>query len=138
MFTEQSTIFVYDAKAQDIEAQMTNNTMDLRLKQKHSAQMIDQINFKYEQEKDLVRNEMDKNPDKVSSEYLELMSDLNELKEKESKEVERQEEESTDYQNHIEQENATLESQLKAINADKEALKETLKSNVEKVFGYFQ
>ncbi len=138
MFTEQSTIFVYDAKAQDIEAQMTNNTMDLRLKQKHSAQMIDQINFKYEQEKDLVRNEMDKNPDKVSSEYLELMADLNELKEKESKEVERQEEESTDYQNHIEQENATLESQLKAINADKEALKETLKSNVEKVFGYFQ
>ena len=81
---------------------------------------------------------MDKNPDKVSSEYLELMADLNELKEKESKEVERQEEESTDYQNHIEQENATLESQLKAINADKEALKETLKSNVEKVFGYFQ
>ena len=138
MFTEQSTIFVYDAKAQDIEAQMTNNTMDLRLKQKHSAQMIDQINFKYEQEKDLVRNEMDQNPDKVSSEYLELMADLNELKEKESKEVERQEEESTEYQNHIEQENATLESQLKSINADKEALKETLKSNVEKVFGYFQ
>ena len=115
MLTEQATILLNDAAANDITNQMTDNTLNLRLKQKYSSNTISQIHSKYDQEEQLIRDEINALEDKSGNEYEELISELKELKEEEDAEIEKTEEESNDYETHIELENAQLETRLEAI-----------------------
>ena len=138
MLTEQATILLNDAAANDITNQMTDNTLNLRLKQKYSSDTISQIHSKYDQEEQLIRDEINALEDKSGNEYEELISELKELKEEEDAEIEKTEEESNDYETHIELENAQLETRLEAIKTDNESYKECLEGNIEKSFGYFQ
>jgi len=138
MFGEHSTIQLYKAKKSDLTNQVTFNSLTLRLKQKHSANDVNEIHHKYGREEEMIRNEMKGLDDKTGNEYFELMSELQELKDEEDREVTQAEEASKEYETQIELENASLETQIQAIAADIEGLEEMRKENIEKVFGYFQ
>ena len=69
MLTEQATILLNDAAANDITNQMTDNTLNLRLKQKYSSDTISQIHSKYDQEEQLIRDEINALEDKSVNEY---------------------------------------------------------------------
>lgn len=138
MFGEHSTIQLYKAKKHDVQHQVTFNSLTLRLKQKHSANEVSQIHDKYGREETMIRNEIRNLDDKSGNEYLELMAELQELQDEEDRIVTQMEQESKDYESKIELENASLETQLQAIDADLEGLEEMRKENIEKVFGYFQ
>ena len=87
MFGEHSTIQLYKAKKHDLQNQVTFNSLTLRLKQKHSANDINQIHDKYGREETMIRNEMKGLDDKTGNEYLELMAELQELQDEEDRMV---------------------------------------------------
>lgn len=138
MFGEHSTIQLYKAKKADLTNQVTFNSLTLRLKQKHSANDVNEIHHKYGVEEEMIRNEMKGLDDKTGNEYFELMSELQELRDEEDQMVTQAEQASKDYETQIELENAGLETQIQAIAADLEGLEEMRKENIEKVFGYFK
>lgn len=138
MFGEHSTIQLYKAKKHDLQNQVTFNSLTLRLKQKHSSNSVSDVHHKYGVEESMIRNEIRGLDDKSGNEYLELMTELQELQDEEDRIVTQMEQESKDYESKIEMENASLETQLQAIDADIEGLEEMRKQNIEKVFGYFQ
>ena len=138
MFSQQANIFLYDAKKNDITNQMTDNTQDLRLKQKHSAAEISDIHQKFSSEEDLVRAKIDSLEGvNAENEYESLMAELKDLQDDEDREVEAAENMASVYENGIQLENDQLQSQLEAIVQDREGIEENLKENVEKTFGYF-
>ena len=84
MLESQLNIFLNDAALHDIDAQMLRNSEDLRLKQKQSSAEVERIHGQYQQEESMVRNEM-KGVDKLSDEYEELLTELQELQDEEGK-----------------------------------------------------
>lgn len=138
MFAQQADVNFYTSYIHDLEGQLLDNNMALRIANKYSSSEIDNIQFKTDSEEDIIRNEMDAVDDVTSQEYEDLMMELNELKDEEDRQVSKIERESKDYQTEIEQENALVETQLEAARADKDAIEDNLKENVENVFGYFQ
>jgi len=139
MLLELLNIMTNDATADNIETQMTKNSMSLRLKQKQSAAKISDIHAKFDVEKQAIRSEINSLDDEASSnEYENLMSELNELKAEEEQAVEIEEQASNDYETRIQLENDNLGSRLEAIKADNESLKEMHQQEIEKSFGYFK
>lgn len=135
----QTAIFTNDARAETLTNELTDNSMDLRLAQKHSSNEIQDVRNKYSPEKERIRNEIaDLDKIEQQSEYQDLMAELNDLKTEEEAEVARIEDEMNDHETEIQLENETLEVQLEEINTTNESFKEMLKENVEKDFGYFQ
>lgn len=122
----------------DLEAQITNNSQDLRLKQKHSSADTAEINDNYEADAELIRNEMQGLDDKTGAEYEELMAELKELQDDRDRQLTEVEQASTDYQNKIDIENDTLQTQLEAVNADIKGFEEARDQSIEDGFGYFQ
>ena len=135
----QSAIYLNDARAETLTNELTDNSMDLRLIQKHSSNDIENIRQKYKPEKERINNEID-SMDKIEQqeEYQDLLTELRELKEAEEAEVAQVEEELSDQETLMQTENELLEVQLEDINAQTESFKEMLKENIEKNFGYFQ
>lgn len=135
----QSSIFLNEARSETLTNQITDNSSDLRLLQKYASNDIQNIRDKYAPEKDRIQNEiasLDKIEDR--DEYVELATELNDLKEAENREVEKIEKELNEKETEVQFENETLEVQLEAVNADIESFEEMLKEAVEKNFGYFQ
>ena len=135
----QSAIYLNDARAETLTNELTDNSMDLRLVQKHSSNEIAEIRQQYKPEKDRINNQID-SMDKVEQqeEYQDLLTELRELKEAEEQEVAKIEEKLSDQETLMQTENELLEVQLEDINAQTESFKEMLKENIEKNFGYFQ
>lgn len=138
MFAAHSAIQLYKAKKSDLVAQLLTNSTTLMLKHKYSANDIARIDDKYRIEEDLVRNEMDGLDDKTSNEYLDLMAELQELKDDREREKTRVEEAAKEFEDTINRQNTTMESQIQAIDADLEGLKEMRKQDIESEFNYFQ
>ena len=138
MFGTLTHIKMYKAKANDLEYQITYNSNTKRIKQIHSSAEISSIHDEYNQKEDNVRNQIKELPDKSGNEYLELMAELQEFQDMEEESVKEAEEMSKQYEEHIDVENASLETQLQAIRADLEGLEEARKQDIEDDFSYFQ
>lgn len=127
------------SKKETLTNQLTNNSSDLRLDQRHGSSEIEDIKLKYGAEKDLIRNEIESlDGDNTSDEYAELMTELKEL---DSEEDDAKEEVETDMhykEEDITLENTTLEVQIEAIDADIEAFETMRDEAIEDEFGYFQ
>ena len=138
MFIELLTILTQDAMVEDVTNQITDNTMDLRLKQKYQSDAIAQIHAKYNLEEELIRDEIENLDDKSGEEYAELMEELQELKDMEDQEVKAEEEKASDYELRMQLENDNLETRKEAMEKNIEAFQEALNQSIEKNFGYFQ
>lgn len=121
----------------NIEDQMTTNSMELRTKQNASANVVTKLHRKYDVEQEMIQNEMDACDDKTSDEYKELMAELKDSKEAEDKAVEQEEEKAQDYQNRIDNENAILQDRLTAISEDQEGWDNSLKDDIQKTCAVF-
>jgi len=139
MFNLQAAIYTNEAREETLTNELTDNSMDLQLKQKHSSNDIDAIRSHYAPEKERINNEI-KELDKTEQhdEYQDLITELKELKDEEEREIEQIEEETNDYETKIQLENEQLEVQIEEINSSTETFKEMLKESVEKNFGYFK
>lgn len=139
MLTEQSAIFFFDAKAEDLTNQITDNSMDLRLSQKYSSNEISKIHANYSQEKEKIRNQIE-TLDKTENamEYQSLIEELKDLRDQEDAEVETIENEMSEKEENINTENDMLESQLEEVNQQSEAFGKMLDEDIQKNFGYFQ
>lgn len=135
----QSAIFLNEARSETITNELTDNSMDLRLEQKHSSNEIADIHAHYAPEKERIQNEI-AGLDKIEQqdEYQDLMTELKELRDQEEAEVAQIEEDMKDQETAIQAENDILEVQLEEINTTTESFKEMLKQNIEQEFGYFQ
>ena len=135
----QMTIQLLEATSETLTNQITDNSMTLRLTQKHSSNLIDEIHDRYGAEKDAIRNEIESlDKTEQSDEYQDLMTELKELREEEENEVARIEEDIKDKETNVQLENETLEVQLEEVNTQKESFQEMLKEKIEDNFGYFQ
>lgn len=139
MFNLQAAIYTNEAREETLTNELTDNSMDLRLRQKHSDNDIQAIRDKYAPEKDRINNEIE-DLDKVEQreEYQELITELKDIKDQEEREIEQIENETNDYETIIQTENETLEVQVEEISASTETFKEMLKESIESEFGYFQ
>lgn len=135
----QTAIFLNDARAETLTNELTDNSMDLRLIQKHSSVDIDNIRQNYKPEKERINNEID-SMDKIEQqdEYQDLLTELKDLKEEEEAEVSRIETDLNEQETRMQTENELLETQLEDINTQTESFKEMLKEDIEDEFGYFQ
>ena len=133
------TIQTYIAEKNDLEGQILSETMAKNLKHSHSSNAIAEIHNKYAPEISRIRNEINSLDLSASStEYRKLMSELNELKDAEEREVEAEEAISTDYENRIQSHIDNDQTRLEAVNTDLEQLKETNRENIKNEFNYFQ
>ena len=138
MLNQQAAILLYDAMLNELNNQVTDNSMDVRLLQKYSSDEVSKINHKYALEEEMVRNEINQLDEKSGSEYDDLMAELKDLKDAQDKELERVEEKNEDAESAKTLENDNLEVRAEAIRADKEALEEAMQKEIEDEFGYFQ
>ena len=139
MLIELLNIMNNDAAANELETQMTKNSMSIRLRQKQSASKISDIHAKYDVDKERIRNEINSlDKEAAIDEYQDLMSELNDLKDAEEREVEVEENASNDYETGLQLQNDSISTRLEALKADNESLKETHQQNIEKSFGYFK
>ncbi len=139
MLIELLNIMNNDAAANELETQMTKNSMSIRLRQKQSASKISDIHAKYDVDKERIRNEINSlDKEAAIDEYQDLMSELNDLKDAEDREVEVEENASNDYETGLQLQNDSISTRLEALKADNESLKETHQQNIEKSFGYFK
>lgn len=129
---------MYKAKKNDLEAQLTSNSMTLRLKQKHSASELASIHDEAREKQEFVRNNINSLDDKTGNEYRELMSELESLRDEEDRMAAQLEAESSYYEEWMQTQNTSLETELQAINADLEGMEEMRKQSIEKNFGYFK
>ncbi len=132
------TIQNYIAKEQDLQAELTDNSMDLRLKQKYASDEQAGITKEYDMQEDAIQEQMDQIGDKTNDEYQDLMAEMLELKDAEDAELKAIEQAQSDMETQIQNENASLETQLQAVQADREGLEEARKEDIEDQFGYFQ
>ena len=137
MFAEQLMKLTNDALAQDIEAQMTDNSMNIRLLEKYQSNTIKDIHYRYNMEENALQEQMD-DLDVTSDEFAQLKEEMQNLKEMEDQEVAQVENETADKETPLQTENDYLETKLEAIRADNEALEEAIKQDIDKNFGYFQ
>ena len=139
MFNLQAAIYTNEAREETLTNELTDNSMDLRLRQKHSSNDVQAIRDKYAPEKDRINNEIeDLDKTEQREEYQDLISELKELKDQEESEVEKIENETNDYETIIQTENESLEVQIEEISASTETFQEMLKQSIESEFGYFQ
>lgn len=132
------TIQNYIAKEHDLQAELLDNSMDLVLKQKYASDEQASITKKYNVQEDAIQEQMDEIGDRTNDEYKDMMAEIKELKDAEDAELKAIEEAQTQMETEIQNENAMLETQLQAIQADKEGLEEARKEDIEDSFGYFQ
>ena len=125
------------AEASEIEFQMTENSEMKNLKATQSTRETAKLHQQYNEEQDLIRDEMKELGDRTSDEYLQLSAELRESQTKEDDQVKKVEEEAKAYEEKIDLQNDQLESQLQSINADKEGFQKGVDDYV-KTFGYFQ
>ena len=87
--------------------------------------------------KEEVQNKMNATSDKTSDEYKDLMAELKDLKEQESREKEVIEEKATEYEDKIQREKTVLQDRLQSIQSDKEGWDSSLKDDISKTCAPF-
>ena len=132
------TIQNYIAKEHDLQAELLDNSMDLVLKQKYASDEQANNKKKYNVQEDAIQEQMDEIGDRTNDEYKDMMAEIKELKDAEDAELKAIEEAQTQMETEIQNENAMLETQLQAIQADRQGLEEARKEDIEDSFGYFQ
>ena len=137
--TESITIQTNISLAAEWESLLTKLSQQKRLLQKYITNEIAKIHAKYASPKEQIKNEI-KNLDdqQTTGEYQELMSELREIENQESQEIDAKEQESSAQEGDIQLEIDGIESRLEAVRKDTESLKETRKQNQERAFGYFK
>jgi oligoendopeptidase F len=105
MFNLQAAIYLNEAREETLTNELTDNSMDLRLKQKRSDNDIQAIRDKYAPEKERIENEIaDLDKTEEREEYQDLIAELRELKDEEEQEVEKVENETNDFETKIQME----------------------------------
>ena len=135
----QAAIYTNELRAETLTNELTDNSMDLRLLQKHTSAEIDKIRAYYAPEIEQIRNEIE-NLDKTENkeEYEDLIRELNDIKEEKEQKIAKYEDELSVNETERQSENEILEVQLEDIKAETESFREMLKQNIENDFGYFQ
>ncbi len=123
-------------KISELELQILTNSLELRECQKYTSNEISEINFKFDNEKDMVRNDL-KDADKNSSEYTDLLRELEELSDEQDRTVAPKEAEISDKEKDVDEKNAALQAQLEAEKANKEQIDKMKEDSTESfnVFG---
>ena len=116
----------------DIECQRIKNSESERLTHKHSSYQTSDVQLKYGEEIQLIRNEMRESEDKTSKEYYDLMSELEELETERDSKTKLIEDELADAEKKYEIQDTTLETQYNAVKADKEGMEDVQKSKIER------
>lgn len=129
-------ILTCTAQENDIEAQMTQNSEMKNLKALKSTRETQKIHQQYNEEQDLIRNEMKELGDRTSDEYLDLSAELRDSQTEEDEKVKKIEEEAKGYEEKIDLENDQLESQIQSIQADKEGFQKGV-DDFTQTFNYF-
>ena len=93
------------AEASEIEFQMTENSEMKNLKATQSTRETAKLHQQYNEEQDLIRDEMKELGDRTSDEYLELSAELRESQTKEDDQVKKVEEEAKAYEEKIDLQN---------------------------------
>ncbi len=127
----QQAIDIMILEINDLEFQRLQNSESDQYIHKKSSYDIGEIQASYDPEIKLIRNEMRNSDDKTSSEYLELMSELEELEDERDHKIKVVEDATADKEKEFEIENTGIESRLEAIKADKEGLEEAQKSDIQ-------
>ena len=137
--TETISIEANKAFISDWEGQLLKLTMSHRALQKYSSNEITAIKQKFAPQKEEIRNKI-KNLDSqnASTEYQQLMSELNELENQESQAISIKETEASDREEDFKVQQDQLETLIEAAKKDTESMEELRKENIEKSFGYFK
>lgn len=138
MFGSHVSIQMYKAKKNDLEAQLTSNSMTLRMKQMHSSNELGNIHDMAREQQQVVKDQISELGAKDTPEYKELMAELESMRDEEDRLASQLEAESSYYEDWIGTQNTTLETQLEAINADLEGMEQMRQESIEDNFGYFQ
>ena len=125
------------AEKNNLEDQLVDNNTSLQLAHKQESAKIENIRFMGDNEEELVRIEME-GLDTRSEEYEQLLSEINDIRDEEDREIEQIERQSTDFETEIQQENVVIETRLEAINTDLDALGDLKEEHIKEQFGYFQ
>jgi len=128
----QSAINTMILQMNDLEFQRLQNSENEQYFGMQSSGEIETIQNNYDPEIKYVRNEMHEAGDKTSNEYYELMSELEELQEDRDSEIKRVENETTDREKQFEIQDTNLETRINAVKADKEALEDAQKSDIQR------
>ena len=133
------TVDTYISIEETLTNQLTDNSQDLRLTQKHVSSETDQVRAEYAVEEDRIRNEIE-GLDKIAqkNEYQDLLGELNDLKEEKESKIESLENQTNDDETKVQSENEIIEVQLEDVKAQRESFQEMLKECIENESGYFQ
>ncbi|MBR1616780.1 hypothetical protein IJ670_01370 [bacterium] len=113
----------------DLQGDLLQNSQHLRLQQKHSSDEIAQLHDHYHTEQTMIRNAMH-DGDRLSSEYQELMLELQESQDEEDRKIAMLESEAKDYESRIETENSTLQNTITALDEEIKGLEEVQENNI--------
>ncbi len=129
----------YIAAENDIELQLNLNSQIKINQMNKSSDDVSKIHDKYGAEEEYIRNQMDLvSSDKTSSEYQQLMSELNALEQEEDEKVEQIEKKQSIAESKIDQENSLLETRYEAMKNDRQGFEDARTKDIEQTFGYFQ
>ena len=139
MFPEQSIVLLYDVKSEDLTAQVTENSENLRLLQKYSSNDIAAVQAEYAPEKERIRDEI-ASLDKAENrdEYEDLINELKEVRDEEDAKIEYIENQIHDKEEEVTVENDQLQTQIEECKTQVEVFEQMLSDSVKKNFGYFQ
>ncbi len=123
------------AAINNIENQLTDNSMEVDMKHKQASNEVALIHMRYGNEKSELREKKDALEDSDTDEYKEMLEEINMISEEEDRMCAQIEERQQDVQDTIDRENAMLEARLQAIQADQEGIDNARKQHIEDYSG---
>lgn len=130
--TLQGAINTLTAEMDDVELQRLQNSTTERLVHKHQSNDVEKIRSHYDSEISQIRNDMRACDDKTSEEYMDLMSEIEELQQEKDAKVTKAESEANDRSEELEQQDVSLETRFNAMKEDRDGLKEALEQSVKR------
>ena len=132
----QMNIFLCDSLIQEYDDRLSSLSRTRNLTSKQMNGELEEINWSYNQEERLLRNDMNLIEDKTSDEYKELMAELQELQDEKSEKTTHMSNEIHDKDASLELEQSTIETSRSFVQKTRDGLQEILDSHVERS-GYF-
>ena len=132
----QMNIFLCDSLIQEYDDRLSSLSRTRNLTSKQMNGELEEINWSYNQEERLLRNDMNLIEDKTSDEYKELMAELQELQDEKSEKTTHMSNEIHDKDASLELEQSTIETSRSFVQKTRDGLQEILDSHIERS-GYF-
>ncbi len=132
------TIQSYKQKSADLEFQATTSYETKLLKQKISANEKADVILEFNTDKEIIRNKMEGIEDKTGSEYKDCLAELQELQDAKDDALKLIEDEAKRYEEEIDQEVSSLQTQKEAVDADVESLEQARQEDIESFYDMFQ